>query len=469
MKKISLYLSLLFLTFVFFLPRSFGEEFSEEKGLAKKGPTIEEEIDSIIREIRALPPVSPSSSEEQVSEDISITTKIISPVQITQTLVPPDKRDKRMDLIFDQANLEDVLSTIGDTAGINIVLDPVLKGKKVDVNLKDVPIEEALSLIYTAYSLGSYQIGTSLYISSKEKIKQEMVITKIIKLRNINASESKALISKLVEVVNFSEETNTLVIVGNPEDVFKVESILTKLDVPQPQVILEAQIVEIESGALKEIGVNWSGSITATFQEGKRPKTFDDPMFVRGSPFRVYKLGRSPLEFLSVIHMLETDNKAKVLSNPRVTTINNKEAEIFVGKRIPYTVRTMSGGETTTEVKFVEPGIRLKITPSIIEKEFVVIKIEPEVSTITGWRGGEGDDDYPEIKTREATAYVRVKNGHPFVMGGLLSKEDVKEISKVPFFGDVPLLGNLFKYKSNEVKDTELIITVVPNIVQQNF
>ncbi|HDN85233.1 MAG TPA: type II and III secretion system protein, partial [Candidatus Aerophobetes bacterium] len=164
-----------------------------------------------------------------------------------------------------------------------------------------------------------------------------------------------------------------------------------------------------------------------------------------------------------IIKMLENENKAKVLSSPRVTTLNNKEAEIFVGDKVPYTVTLVSGGTTTTEVRFIEAGVRLKITPSIIEKDFVVIKIEPEVSYIYTWRGPQ--DQYPWVKTRQATAYVRVKNGQPFVLGGLLNKEDKKNLYKVPLIGDIPWLGNLFKYEKHTVYDSELIITVTPTIV----
>ena len=124
---------------------------------------------------------------------------------------------------------------------------------------------------------------------------------------------------------------------------------------------------------------------------------------------------------------------------------------------------TISGGVATTDVRFEEPGLRLKITPSIIEEDFVVIKVEPEVSFIFGFRGP--DDQFPWVKKRQATAYVRVKNNQPFILGGILNQEDKKNLYKVPMLGNIPLLGNLFSYKKDTVTDTELIITVVPTIV----
>ena len=164
--------------------------------------------------------------------------------------------------------------------------------------------------------------------------------------------------------------------------------------------------------------------------------------------------------------MLENDNKAKILSNPRVITLNNQQSEIFVGDRIPYTITTVAGGVATTEVRFVEPGIRLRITPSIIDRDFVVIKIEPEVSFIFAFRGPQ--DQYPWVKTRNATAYVRVPNNQPFVLGGLLNQEDKKNFYKIPFLGSLPILGKLFSYQKHTTTDSELIITVTPIILNDN-
>jgi len=436
------------------------EKIDEDEILLKKSAQIEKEIDAILEEAHRLSSEIPS---QEAPSTLPLATRVITPEEVAKDLLSPQKRESKMNLEFEKANLEDVLRTIGEAGEFNIVLDPALKGKKVDIHLRNVSIEEALNLLYRAYDLGSYQIGSCLFVSTREKIRAGALITKIVKLENISVEEAKGLIKKLVEIINLSKETNTLVIVGVPEDVAKAEKILREVDIPQRQVILEAKIVEVDKEALRELGIDWSDSITATFQESKRPVELASPEVAVGSPFKIYRVARSALQFETILKMLENENKAKVLSTPRITTLNNKEAEIFIGDQIPYTVTTVTGGVVTTEVRFVEPGIRLKITPSIIEQDFVVIKVEPEVSSIYGWRGP--NEEYPWVKTREATAYVRVKNGQPFVLGGLLTKEDRKNIYKIPFLGDLPFLGALFKYEKHSVGDSELIITVVPTIV----
>ncbi len=460
--KLSLILILILSLMCSFIPLQGAEKNEDE--LLKESMKIGEEIDRLVEEIHKLPTFVPSKKEKRESkESLTLTTKVITPSEITQTLIPEERKKRKMSLDFEKANLEDVLQTIGRAAGINIVLDPILKGKKVDLHLENVPIEEALSLLYNAYGLGSYKIGRSLFVSSKDKIKRETLITKMVRLKNLNVEEARNLIKDLVEVINVSKETNTLVVIGSPEEIKRVDGILEEADKPQLQVIIEAKIIEVNKDALQELGIDWSDYITTSFQESRRNASLSDLETPVGSPFRIYKLARSAIQFETILKMLESKNKAKVLSNPRIATLNNKEAEIFVGDRVPYQVTIVSGGTTTTEVRFVEPGIRLKITPSIIEKDFVVIKIEPEVSYIYGWRGPQ--DQYPWIKARKAVAYVRVRNGEPFVLGGILSKEDKKNLYKVPFIGDLPLIGNIFKYQKKSYYDSELIITVAPTVV----
>jgi type II secretory pathway component GspD/PulD (secretin) len=331
------------------------------------------------------------------------------------------------------------------------------------LRLKQVTVTEALEVIYNALDLASTDIGSILFISQKEKIKKGNIQTKTVEVQNIGFSDAKSLVENLVTAVNEGPETNCLVLVGTDQEIKKALKILEEVDVPQPQVVLEAKIIEINEDALQEIGVDWPDSITLSAQESKRPESLEGIVDPGTPPFRVHPFARTAIQFDLIIKMLESENKAKLLSSPRITTVNNKEAEIFIGDKIPYEITTNNDGAVTTEVRFVEPGIRLKITPSIVEKDFVVIKVEPEVSFIYSFRGA--NDQYPWVKSREATAYVRVRNGQPFVIGGLLNAEDKKSLYSVPFLGKIPLLGNLFSYSKDEQNKTDLVITVTPTVI----
>lgn len=384
--------------------------------------------------------------------------------EIIDGLIKDDLRDKKIDLDFNAATLNDLFMTLGTSGNMNIMLDPALKSLTIDVHLKQVTLKEAFILIASAHNLGFQRIENSVFVTTKDKLKEQTVASKVIKLRNIKADETRAMVADLIKVVNVGEEINSLIVIGQPNEIAKVENVIKSIDRPQPQVLLEAKIVEVNRDALKDLGIDWSDSMQVDFQESGRPIDIPDTADATKNIFKFGSLERSPLNFTTLIKMLENHNKAKVLSSPRVSTMNNKEAEIFVGDRIPYTITTTTGGVSTTEVRFEEPGIRLKITPSIIDGEFVVIKVEPEVSYIFSFRGP--DDQYPWIKKRQTTAYVRVRNNKPFVLGGILNQEDKKNLSKVPMLGNLPMLGGIFSYEKKTVTDTELIISVTPTIVQ---
>lgn len=387
-------------------------------------------------------------------------------VQIIDGLIKPELQKTKVDLDFKEATLSDVFMTLGKSGNINVMLDPIIKDLVVNIYLKQVSLKEAFILLANSHNLGFKRVEGSLFVTTKDKLKEQTVAYKVIKLRNVKAQEVKAMVSDLIKSVNVSEQINSLIVVGQPDEIAKVEGVIKQVDHAQPQVILEAKIVEINKDALKDLGVDWSDQLSMTYQESGRPVEIPNVATPTESLMNVGAFERSPIAFATLIKMLESQNKAKVLSNPRVTTMNEKEAEIFVGDRIPYTVTTVSGGVATTDVRFEEPGIRLKITPTIIDGDFVVIKVEPEVSFIFSFRGP--DNQYPWVKKRHATAYVRVRNNQPFVLGGLLNQEDKKNLFKVPFLGNVPWLGNIFSYEKHTVTDTELIITITPTVVQGN-
>jgi len=419
-------------------------------------------IDALYKESKKI-----QMKQDRPQEDNpEVAPPVQTPVEILRALVKPEYLSKTMDLDFDETTLSDIILLVSEAAHINVVLDPAIKNDKLDLHLNKIPVEEVLLLLANSYNLGFKAVGDSLYITTEEKLRAQNIVSRVIRLKNIKAGEVKAMIKDIVPTINLSDEINSVTIVGQPEDIITVEKIIRKIDRPQPQVVLEARIIEVNKDALKDLGVAWSNKINLQFQESGRPVDFANVEDAPGSPFEIMAMARNPIQFSNIIQMLENQNKAKVLSNPRVTTLNDKEAEIFVGDRIPYTVTSITGGVATTDVRFEEPGIRLKITPSIIEDDFVVIKVEPEVSFIFAFRGP--DDQYPWTKKRTATAYVRVKNNQPFVLGGLLNEEDKRNLYKVPILGDVPLLGNLFKHERQTVQESELIITITPTIVYDN-
>ena len=417
-------------------------------------------IDEAYKETKKIPSPNTKPPERKALYE---NQKVMTDREIVRSLLNDDVRNKKIDLDFEEIKLGDIFMTLGKASGINIVLDPAFKALTTDIHLKQVSIEEAIILMANSFNLGLKIVEDSLFVTAKDKLKEENLVSKVIKLRNIKAKDAKVMIENLAENVSVGEDINTLIVRADPDQMVKIDRLIEIIDLPQPQVILEAKIIEINKDALRDLGVDWSDQIVLSYQEGQRDTKIPSNANPVSSLYHVGRFERTPLQFSTIIKILEQQNKAKLLATPRISTINEKEAEIFVGDRVPYTVTTISGGVATTDVRFVEPGIRLRITPSIIEDNFVVIKVEPEVSFIFAFRGEH--NDIPQVRTREATAYLRVRNQDTVVLGGILSQEDKQNLAKVPFLGDVPIIGNIFTYEKRTVTDTELIITITPTII----
>lgn len=400
--------------------------------------------------------------------EIAMMPPAAQPVETTVNdlarLLEPQK-DKRITLDFEAMKLDEVLRVVAEQAEINIVVDPSAKDKEVALHLKDVAVAEAIELILQTYEL-SYAInGNSIFVASKGRIASMAAIHKVIRLKNINADDAKNLVKDLAESVASDRTINALVVVGTISQIKDVEKIITEIDKPRPQVLLITQIIEVDKDALSQIGVDWSDKLSVSFQESNFDPTaigtrITDPV----NALNIYRFTRSPMQLDAAINMLVQDNKAKILSNPKIATVNGEEASIFIGDRIPYEITTVTGGVANTEVRFTEAGIRLNITPSIIADDYVVVNVKPEVSFIYSWRG-EGDQ-YPWVRTREAFASVKVKDSEPFILGGLLSEEQKKNIYKVPFLGDIPFLKWAFRYEKTTTDNKEVIITVIPQIIK---
>ena len=167
-----------------------------------------------------------------------------------------------------------------------------------------------------------------------------------------------------------------------------------------------------------------------------------------------------------------------ILSSPSITTVNNKEAKILVGSTQPYvttTTTTPSSGPTTTaeSVNFIEVGVKLYVTPTIHNDDFITMKIKPEVSSVTSSLKTSDNNEIPIVESSEAETTVLVKDRVTIVIGGLIKEEKVKNTEKVPILGDIPFFGNAFRNESDKVTKTEIVIFLTPRIisgdVEQSF
>jgi len=366
---------------------------------------------------------------------------------------------------FIDEDITTILHTLAKFNNVDMVIDDSIKGK-MTLNLNDVNFDSALQLITTAKGLAYRQVGNSYIIESAE-----MGATEVFKLRYTRAADIKKTIepiaASLKVKIEMDEISNSLIISGSPNGNARIQGILKEVDILQQQVTLEAKVVAINKSDMKELGIDWSWDQAFKYPEQKTEETTDAAGIkttkvttTREKNVGTLQFGRSvigipyELYYEAKIKALVSNGNAKILASPKVMTINGKEARVLIGDRIPVLTESTSDGKTTTTVQYIDAGIKLTYTPSITADGSITAKVHTEVSTPTL----VADIKNYRITTREAESNVRMKDGETLVIAGLIGSEESKSSSKVPFLGDLPLLGALFRSETNNKSETEVVI-----------
>jgi type II secretory pathway component GspD/PulD (secretin) len=245
---------------------------------------------------------------------------------------------------------------------------------------------------------------------------------------------------------------------GSDYDCEQIKAMLAPLDVPPRQVMFEAEVVELSRSDLKNIGVNWG---TQTNLPDALPT---DP----NSYFRIgLGIPNHPeygTNLKVTINRLIENKKGRLLASPRITVLDGQTAQILIGDKLAVESRqAVSVGEPIISVQYIDVGIKLEVTPTINEDSTITTHIKPEVSNKTD----STEHGNPNIRTRQADTTLRVKSGETIVLGGLIQREETHDTFKFPFLGDLPLVGQLFRSNSTEVRETELVIVITPKLVDQ--
>jgi len=240
---------------------------------------------------------------------------------------------------------------------------------------------------------------------------------------------------------------SSLVLIGTRPELDRALQLLEKLDTPAPQVAIEAIISDISPESLDRIGVNWGAS---------SPMATINVVETAGEGLRFGSFQRQGMTLTAALELLNSDSHSKLLAQPNIVTVDDVEARILSGQRIPYEVREVVGGQIITSVQIEQVGINLTLTPHVTGDGHITVRVKPEVSSFQGFSPA----GYPIVSTREAEAIVRVEDGGVIVIGGLLREEDIRTMSKIPLLGDIPILGELFQFRSRTKRLTELVILI---------
>lgn len=260
-----------------------------------------------------------------------------------------------------------------------------------------------------------------------------------------------------------SLSANILIIRDTPDNLKKIKEIIASLDQPAVKIMVETRIIEINESGLRELGIDWivtdtSGnkSFTAVkFEENNRP----------AGELGLGSFTRNPLSFAGTIRALVEKGNAKVLSSPKISTLDGRPAFIYIGDKIPYiTSREINNDNNTitTEVAFLSAGITLEILPIITDKNEIQLKIYSEISSIKEYNK-VGEISYPVPSMRQAQTITRVHDGETIIIGGLIYESEQKSMAKIPLLGDIPILKSLFSWTSTSKNKKEVIISLTPH------
>ena len=401
-------------------------------------------------------------------------------------------------LEFTNTDARSVFRLLSEYSGVDIVVDPAVSGS-VNTVVTNKTWQEVVHIVSKMLNLTVTNELGYLYVQKTDDYQKRLLERasannaqdqsqklqrKIIRISNAKADEMQAAVKDLLSArgkITVVARTNSLIIVDGADQIASIERVLKQLDLETNQVLIEAKLVQVESNALQELGINWSASSGPGVGWATNPTTgvrtgastgnlgsgpFSGGQIINNTPTQ--STAAQTLAFgllngnlgVAISHLLAT-GKAEILATPQITTLDNKEARIFMGNQVPILTKDISGNTITT---YVNAGTELTVLPQITAPDRILLNLKPH------------KDDYSVvagagvvIKKQEAETNVVVSDGETVVIGGLVERDENHDETGIPLLKDIPLLGALFRYTRHEIIKKDLAIFVTPRIVRRGL
>lgn len=420
----------------------------------------------------------------------------------------PGYAGEKLSLNFQNIEVRAVLQVIADFTGLNIITSDTVTGN-LTLRLKDVPWDQALDIITKSKGLTMRKTGNVILVAPADEVaakeKQtleasqqiedlEPLRTEVYTLNYMKAESLKTLLSdskqKILSKrgsVAIDVRTNTAFVQDTAKYLEQVQAIINKTDVPIKQVMIESRLVLADEKFGRSLGARFgvqsqatsgnntvfiggsldsTSAVTTTGPGGITAGTggLNSNLPVTNAFGSIaFSLFRLPAGLLLNLELtaLETDKRGKIVSSPRVTTASQQKAKIAQGVEIPYTEASSSGAAT---VSFKKAELSLEVTPQITPDDKIIMDLEVRKDS-----QGVNTQSGPAINTQNVTTQVLVSNGETAVLGGIFEQAERTDYDKVPFFGDLPIIGYAFKRKITQADKTELLIFITPKIMDESL
>lgn len=409
--------------------------------------------------------------------------------QIPETKELLNNNEKKYSLNFKTQPLSEVLRALSKQANLNLIL-PENMPETVSLNLNNVTLKNAIESLLTSRGY-KYTIDGNILRVFKEDIKPK-IIMEVITLQYANANYVGASLSKMFSSASIQIDgpTNSLIIKDEEAVIAEIKKVIQRLDVRTKQVMIEAKIVNATDSFSRDLGIQWGGVFSNSSQSNKifginqtttGTTTFGDSNpgqnFVVNAPLQTTPIGNLGIIIGSLhknlrldlaLQLAEQKGQAKIVSSPRILTLDNKRATIRSGatlriRSIPLGTSVSSG--VTATVETINTGVELGVTPQITGDDNITLTVDVGQSEPNFDRKVE---NIPEVQDQRASTSILLKDGETVVIGGLYKVVEGESISGIPFLSDIPFIGWLFKSKSKEKRNEELIIFLTPKIMREN-
>ena len=410
----------------------------------------------------------------------------ITPSTNSFSQAPSGEITQNVTLDFKDADILLVLRLLSLKSGVNIVAGPEVTGT-VTIRLNDVPWDKALDVVLRTYGYVYERDGNIIRVSTRENLAAEELVTETFVLNYSTAQEISDAISEIISErgrIKSVTRTNMVIVTDIATNIYKIGEIIKRLDRRTPQVYIDSTIVQTSQSTIENLGVVWAPSASASGAQ----RGFTAPWKARhtgewwgfkdffptdaeveeggggeedGGETTSQNITTGTMDFSTfsaTLNFLKSFATTKVISNPRIVVLSNQTAKVQVGEEIgiPNFERNESTG--SVEVTGYEPrdtGVVLNVTPHVNDAHEILVELKPEVSSFAGWQDVTDTLAAPNFDTIEAETQVLIKDGETIAIGGLVTDAASGTKKKIPFFGDIPIVGRLFRSDVDNAENTE--------------
>ena len=369
---------------------------------------------------------------------------------------------KRLSLEFRDAPLRSVFESISRTSGVNFVFDKDVRAdSKITIFLRDTTLDEAMRVILSSQQLDRKLLNdSSLFVypntAAKQQEHQELV-TRSFYLSNADVKQAQILVKTMAKTrdVYIDERLNLIIVRDTPEVVRLTERLIASIDLPEPEVMLEVEVMEIGSNRLSELGLQWPDTVQ-----------YGVPNFA-GQITRTDSL-RASISNPAVIATLRGNSgTTNLIANSKLRARNREKAKVQIGERLPiFTSTAVANAGVATAVSYIDTGLKLEVEPSVQLDNDVIMKVSLEVSNLIGQVSGPQGAIAYRVGTRNATTSLRLRDGETQILAGLINDEDRKAVQGVPGVSELPVVGRLFGVHSDTRNKSEVVLLITPRVVR---